>query len=160
MLANHLPDQKEIVGPRKRAHFSLEEVERARAESIVLIEDYVGVDILQRERTEEYHLSPGIQTLTHRPVQRMEIDDRKDFFMNKDLGLFESELHLGIYTIKYTTGYKVGDLPALFKELIIRLARFRLTGEDTELEDARTIMKVVKEKEVEKERKRISNEIA
>lgn len=159
MRPNYLPDIQEIVSPIRGAHFSSERVRGTRVEVIQLIEDYTGFCINVRRVTEELYLSPGKQLLSYRPSRDVEIEGRSDFYTVQELGVFDSDLPLGVYQVSYETGYPPGSLPAILKELVLKLTQYRLVNDTTYSGDLFPIMQVVKRQESEIEKRRASDEI-
>jgi len=146
MRANTLPDQEEITGPLKGARFAKETVEQERSRATSVTELFLREPIKLNQITTEMRMGRGTFELDHFPVRNLQVEKAANYTKDERLGLIFAELVLENYMVKYETGYLEGELPALMKELILHLTRYRLTKDESHLANVPAIIEVGRRK--------------
>lgn len=156
MRANELPAERELVeGVKPKAGHRLSP-EFTRELAIRTTELMSSQSLLERDLMIRMKLGSGTYRLPHFPVRDVKVNghELQSYEVDEGKGILYVQFPETEHTITYRTGFEPSMIPAVYRELVLRLGRYIYGGDEEEKLESTNLLKTVRRIRASVERER------
>jgi len=158
MRANRFPTVDEVLEPipKSKTRALREKTPKAILLAEIATECFLGETICPKSCQESILMGVSEIVLKDFPARNITIQGvgKNKYDVLAKYGLIYPDLPSEVYQVSYEVGYEAGDVPAIVRELVEKLARYYLLRDVDLLEDLKILIKVGQAERVDLEKKR------